>query len=88
MVKDVQGLKLYEKETPTQVFSSESYKIFKNTYFEEHLPTDASRSRIIRETDSSPLDAYGHGSLYMPNRRKITRDVLECVVRDVVSLTQ
>ena len=84
----MQGLKLYEKENPTQVFSSESCKIFKNTYFEEHLPTDASRSRIIRETDSCTRDAYGHGSLYMPNRRKITGDVLECVVCDVVSLTQ
>ena len=84
----MQGLKLYEKENPAQVFSSESCKIFKNTYFEEHLPTDSSRSRIIRETDSCTLDAYGHGSLYMPNRRKITGDVLECVVRDVVSLTQ
>ena len=84
----MQGLKLYEKENPTQVFSSESCKIFKNTYFEEHLPTDASRSRIIRETDSCTWDAYGDGSLYMPNRRKITGDVLECVVCDVVSLTQ
>ena len=30
------------KETPTQVFSCEYYNIFKNTYFEKHLPTAAS----------------------------------------------
>ena len=31
------ALKLYYKETPTQVFSSEYCETFKNTYFEEHL---------------------------------------------------
>ena len=31
------SLQLYEKETPTQVFSCEICEIFKNTYFEEHL---------------------------------------------------
>ena len=30
------------KETPTWMFSCEYWKIFKNTYFEEHLGTDAS----------------------------------------------
>ena len=30
------------KETPTQVFSYEICKTFKNTYFEENLPTSAS----------------------------------------------
>ena len=30
------------KETPTQVFSSDIYKIFKNTYLEEYLRTAAS----------------------------------------------
>ena len=29
-------------ETPKQEFSSEYYKIFKNTFFEEHLQTSAS----------------------------------------------
>ena len=29
--------RLYEKEAPTQVFSCEYCKIFKNYYFEEHL---------------------------------------------------
>ena len=27
----------YQKETPTQLFSCEYCKIFKNTYFEKHL---------------------------------------------------
>ena len=30
-------LQLYQKETPTNFFSSEIYVIFNNTYFEEHL---------------------------------------------------
>ena len=34
--------KVYEKETSTQVFSSEICKIFKNTYFEELLGATAS----------------------------------------------
>ena len=33
------------KGPPTQVFSYEYYKTFKNTYFEEHLPMAASLSR-------------------------------------------
>ena len=35
------------KENPTQVFSCEYSKIFKNTYFEEHLRTAASVLIII-----------------------------------------
>ena len=35
------GLQLYQKETPTQLFSGEYCEIFKNTYFEEHLQTVA-----------------------------------------------
>ena len=35
-------MQLYQEETPTQVFSCEICKIFKNTYFEEHLRTAAS----------------------------------------------
>ena len=32
-------LQLYQKDTPTQVFSCEYCEIFKNTYLEEHLRT-------------------------------------------------
>ena len=35
-------IKCYVKKTPTQVFSCEHCKIFKNTYFEEHLPVAVS----------------------------------------------
>ena len=36
------------KKTPTQVFSGEYYKIFKNNYFENHLRTGASGDCILR----------------------------------------
>ena len=36
-IAKLQSCHLTEKETPTQMFSSEYCKIFKNTYFEEHL---------------------------------------------------
>ena len=35
---EVSFLQLYQKETPTQVFSCEYWEIFKNTVFEERLP--------------------------------------------------
>ena len=35
------------KETPTQVFSCEYCKIFKNIHFEENMWTDASESGVI-----------------------------------------
>ena len=37
-------LQLYWKEAPTQIFSCKIWKNFKNTFFEEHLRTIASRS--------------------------------------------
>ena len=40
--RKVADLQLLQKETPTHMFSSEYCKIFKNTYFEEHLLTAAS----------------------------------------------
>ena len=36
------SLQFYQKETSTPMFSCEYCKIFKNTYFEEHLQTTAS----------------------------------------------
>ena len=38
------GLQLYKKETLTQLFSCEFCKIFKNTFFTEHLWTNDSVS--------------------------------------------
>ena len=42
------SLQLFLKETPTQVFSCEYCAVFKNTYFEKHLGTAASKSLIRR----------------------------------------
>ena len=41
------SLQLYQKETPTQVFSCEICEIFKNTYFEEHLRTTTSAHILL-----------------------------------------
>ena len=41
-VAGLQGLQLYSKKTPTQMFSREHCENFKNTYFEEYLQTAAS----------------------------------------------
>ena len=38
---------LYYKETPTQVFSCEYRKIFKSTYFEDHMQTTSSVSEWV-----------------------------------------
>ena len=37
------------KKTPTQVFSCEIYKLFKNNYFEEHLWMSASKLYLKRD---------------------------------------
>ena len=41
------GESFYWKETSAQAFSCEYWKIFKNTYFEEHLRTAASDVRRV-----------------------------------------
>ena len=41
------GVFFQQKEVATQVFSCEYCKIFKKTYFEEHLRTAASERRKI-----------------------------------------
>ena len=38
------GLQFYQKKTPAQVLSCEFCKIFRNTYFEEHLQMPVSRA--------------------------------------------
>ena len=40
------GLQLYKQENPTQVFSCEIFKIFKNTYLEKHLQTATSKQKV------------------------------------------
>ena len=44
-----ESLQLYQKETLTEVFSSEICEIFKNSYFEGHLWTTAA---ILREPEN------------------------------------
>ena len=39
LLESVLDQQLYQKETPTQVFSCKICKTFKNTYFEEHMRT-------------------------------------------------
>ena len=39
-----EGLQLYQKEAPIQVFSCEQCDIFKNTYFKKHLQTTACKT--------------------------------------------
>ena len=41
-----EGVQLYQKETPTEVFSCEHCEIFKNTYFEKHLRANGYFCRI------------------------------------------
>ena len=41
------AMQLYEKETPTQVFSCEYCEIFKNTYFEEYLHAAVTEIQIL-----------------------------------------
>ena len=51
-------LQLYQNQTPAQVFSCEYCKIFKNTYFEEHLLTAAS-DFTTTENSRKPLVLSG-----------------------------
>ena len=43
-VGGLQGLQLYKKETPTQVFSCHMWEVFKNTFFYRTLSVAASTS--------------------------------------------
>ena len=40
----------FVKKTPTQILSCEICKIFKNTYFKEHLRTTASACQVLQQT--------------------------------------
>ena len=51
----LEGLQLYYKETPTQLFSCEYCEISKNTYFEEHLRTATSGIYMINLYDECQL---------------------------------
>ena len=59
--------RISQKETPTQVFSCEICKIFKNIYLEEHLPTTVSdpEYNLTRYLlySLAPLDAKSNTSV-------------------------
>ena len=48
-----EGLQLYLKETPTQVFSCKLCDIFKNAYFEEHVRTASFTLNLIFKTSTA-----------------------------------
>ena len=56
--RKVAELQPYQEETPTRMFSSEYCKIFKNTYFEEHLLTAASDFSKQQQNSSEQLLLY------------------------------
>ena len=49
IVKILSWSLFFNKVVPAQVFSCEYCKIFKNTNFEEHLPTAASECRLQQQ---------------------------------------
>ena len=59
--RKVSELQPYQEETPTQMFSSEYCKIFKNTYFEEHLLTTA--SDFLKQQQNSSEQVLLHSLL-------------------------
>ena len=56
--RKVAELQPYQEETPTRMFSSEYCKIFKNTYFEEHLLMAASDFLKQQQNSSEQLLLY------------------------------
>ena len=56
--RKVAELQPYQEETPTRMFSSEYCKIFKNTYFEEHLLKAASDFSRQQQNSSEQLLLY------------------------------
>ena len=80
-------LQYYQKETPTQAFSCEYCKIFKNTYFEKHLQTAASNSgyilykklsKIIQEPDWPSVSFSDINSLYFTYFHSLSLAVICC----------
>ena len=78
---------ILSKETPTQAFSCEHCKIFKNTYFEKHLQTAASNSgyilhkklsKIIQEPDWPSVSFSDINSLYFTYFHSLSLAVICC----------
>ena len=56
--KEAWGLQLFKKEIPTQMFSSEIYKIFKNTYFYRTSPMAASENIVLKSPIALLIENY------------------------------
>ena len=78
---------ILSKETPTQAFSCEHCKIFKNTCFEKHLQTAASNSgyilhkklsKIIQEPDWPSFSFSDINSLYFTYFYSLSLAVICC----------
>ena len=78
---------ILSKETPTQAFSCEHCKVFKNTYFQKHLQTAASNSRyilhkklskIIQEPDWPSVSFSDINSLYFTYFHSLSLAVICC----------
>ena len=54
----VEGLQLYYKATPTQVFLCEICGSFKNTYFGENMQMTASMGYLFRKVKFSRFEAH------------------------------
>ena len=61
----VSGLQLFQKETPTQVFSCKYCKNLKNTYIEENQRTAASGLRLLISRQHSKYDFTNTGDIFV-----------------------
>ena len=57
-----------KKEPLAQVFSCESWKIFRNTFFTEYLRTTASAAHAIEALDMTENSSSQHFMYVSPNR--------------------
>ena len=53
-LQQIRPVTLLKLDSNIDVFLRNLWKIFKNTYFEEHLPTDASTNERQHETHTLP----------------------------------
>ena len=63
-----EGLQLFLKETPTQVFSCKICDIFKNAYFEEHLRTASFALNLIFKTSTADSIFYWMDFVFLYTR--------------------
>ena len=79
------------KETPAQLFSSEIYKFFKNTFFYRPLPVDASESsccysfwQVSFECDGKRKLSIYVGSIVSPHSPKVHKNYFSHIPIEIV----